>query len=51
MVGTKKDILNPVDSLHYDPQKLYGKQVHPNLAKEWGQELPHASLFPRSLTC
>lgn len=27
MVDTKKDILNPVDSLHYDPQKLYEKQV------------------------
>lgn len=28
MVSTKKDILNPADSLHHDPQKLYEKQVH-----------------------
>lgn len=28
MVNTKKDILNPLDSLHHDPQKLYEKRVH-----------------------
>lgn len=28
MVNTKKDILNPLDRLHHDPQKLYEKRVH-----------------------
>lgn len=28
MVNTKKDILNHLDSLHHDPQKLYEKRVH-----------------------
>lgn len=53
MVNTKKDILNPLDSLHHDPQKLYEKRVHQS-TQIWprnGARVSVAGLSPRSLTC
>lgn len=50
-----KDILNPVDSLHHDPQKLFEKQAHKS-TQIWPRNgskslFTCASLFPRSLVC
>lgn len=47
----RKDILKPVDSLHHDPQKLYGKQAHQS-TQIWprnGDNSLHGLVFSQDL--